>query len=126
MSRRRGRQPHLSITGHVEEMREDTDLADIDRLGQEYMGKPCPQRDRRRISAWIAVDGWPGCTRQARPNDCLPRPDQPEPDVLRAAQGSSDAIADRTESAPMGCYVGRSPWLRAAIGPGTYSCVLGM
>lgn len=51
MSPRRGREPHAGITGHVEEMREDTDLADIDRLAQEYMAKPCPQRDRRRISA---------------------------------------------------------------------------
>jgi hypothetical protein len=39
-------------------MREDTDLADIDRLARQYTGKPYPQRDRGRISAWIAVDGW--------------------------------------------------------------------
>jgi hypothetical protein len=51
---------HVSITGHVEEMREDTDLADIDRLAQQYLGTPYPRRDRRRISAWIAVDGWRG------------------------------------------------------------------
>ena len=37
------------------------------------MAKPCPQRDRRRISAWIALDGWlGGALRQAGPNDCLP------------------------------------------------------
>ena len=52
------RHTHVSITGHIEEMREDTDLADIDRLAQQYMGKPYPHRDHRRISAWIAVDGW--------------------------------------------------------------------
>jgi PPOX class probable F420-dependent enzyme len=40
---------HLSITGHVHEWREDTNLADIDR-------QPYPQRDRGRISAWIAVE----------------------------------------------------------------------
>jgi PPOX class probable F420-dependent enzyme len=51
---------HLSITGHVEEMREDPDLAGIDRLARQYTGKPYPQRDRGRISAWIAVDGWYG------------------------------------------------------------------
>ena len=51
---------HVSITGHVEEMRQDTDLADIDRLARQYTGKPYPQRDRGRISAWIAVDGWYG------------------------------------------------------------------
>jgi hypothetical protein len=49
---------HVSITGHVEEMREDTDLADIDHLARQYTGKPHPQRNR--ISAWIAVDGWYG------------------------------------------------------------------
>lgn len=56
-------------------MREDTDLVGIDRLAQQYMGKLYPQRDRRRISAWIAVDGWLGALRtaasQAGPNDCL-------------------------------------------------------
>jgi len=51
---------HLSITGHIDEMREDTGLADIDRIAQHYTGKPYPQRDRGRISAWIAVDGWHG------------------------------------------------------------------
>lgn len=51
---------HVSLTGHVEEMREDTDLADIDRLARQYTGKPYPQRDRGRISAWIAVDSWHG------------------------------------------------------------------
>ena len=51
---------HVSITGHVEELREDTGLADIDRLAQQYTGTPYPHRDRRRISAWIAVDGWHG------------------------------------------------------------------
>ena len=40
------------MTGHVEELREDTDLADIDRLARQYMGRPYPRRDRRWISAW--------------------------------------------------------------------------
>jgi len=51
---------HVSIIGHIDEMREDTGLADIDRIAQHYIGGPYPQRDRRRISAWIAVDGWHG------------------------------------------------------------------
>lgn len=51
---------HVSITGYVDELREDTGLADIDRLAQQYTGRPYPQRDRRRISAWIALDGWHG------------------------------------------------------------------
>jgi len=51
---------HVSITGHVEELRADTDLADIDRVAVHYTGQPYPQRDRRRISVLIAVDGWFG------------------------------------------------------------------
>jgi len=51
---------HLSIIGHIDEMRDDTDLADIDRVAMQYTGKPYPRRDRGRISAWIAVDGWHG------------------------------------------------------------------
>jgi PPOX class probable F420-dependent enzyme len=51
---------HLSITGHVDQMGEDTGLSGIDRLARHYTGTPYPQRDRRRISAWIAVDGWHG------------------------------------------------------------------
>jgi len=51
---------HVSITGHVEQMGEDTGLADIDRLARHYTGTPFSRRDRRRISAWIAVDGWYG------------------------------------------------------------------
>jgi len=51
---------HVSITGHVEQMGEDTDLADIDRLARHYTGAPFVRRGRRRISAWIAVGGWHG------------------------------------------------------------------
>jgi PPOX class probable F420-dependent enzyme len=51
---------HITLIGHVAEVREDTDLADIDRIATHYLGKPYPQRDRRRISAWIAVDRWHG------------------------------------------------------------------
>lgn len=51
---------HLGITGHVDEMRDDTDLADIDRVAMQYTGRPYPRRDRGRISAWIAIDGWHG------------------------------------------------------------------
>ena len=50
----------VTIIGHVSELREDTDLADIDRVARHYMGKPYPQRDRRRFSAWISADRWYG------------------------------------------------------------------
>ena len=49
---------HVSITGHIEDLREDTNLADIVRLAVHYTNQPYQQRDGRRISAWIAVDGW--------------------------------------------------------------------
>ena len=40
-------------------MQDDADLADIDVLARQYR-KPYPQRERRRMSAWMAVDGWHG------------------------------------------------------------------
>jgi PPOX class probable F420-dependent enzyme len=51
---------HISVTGHVDELRDDPDLADIDRISRHYTGNPYGQRDRGRVSAWIAVDGWHG------------------------------------------------------------------
>jgi PPOX class probable F420-dependent enzyme len=51
---------HLSIVGHVDQMAEDGDLSGIDRLARYYTGQPYPERERRRISAWIAVDSWHG------------------------------------------------------------------
>ncbi|MFJ5802280.1 PPOX class F420-dependent oxidoreductase [Streptomyces decoyicus] len=51
---------HLSLIGHIAEIRDDEELAGIDRLAQHYMGKPYPQRDRRRVSAWIEIDRWHG------------------------------------------------------------------
>lgn len=51
---------HISVTGHVDELRDDPDLADIDRISRHYTGSPYGQRDRGRVSAWIAVDGWHG------------------------------------------------------------------
>jgi PPOX class probable F420-dependent enzyme len=49
---------HISLTGHVDEIRADTGLADIDRVARHYTGRPFRSRDRRRISAWISLDGW--------------------------------------------------------------------
>ncbi|WP_328381402.1 PPOX class F420-dependent oxidoreductase [Streptomyces sp. NBC_00400] len=51
---------HLSIIGRVAALRDDEGLADIDRLAQQYLGKPYPQRDRRRVSAWVEIDRWHG------------------------------------------------------------------
>jgi len=51
---------HVSLQGRVVEMREDPDLADIDRLSQHYGRKPYPNRENGRVSAWIEVDRWHG------------------------------------------------------------------
>lgn len=58
---------HLSIQGRVVEMRPDEGLADIDRLSRHYGGRPYPNRERPRTSAWIEVDRWHGWGRQGRP-----------------------------------------------------------
>ena len=50
----------VTLIGHVSEWREDTDLADIDRVSRHYGGNPYPTRDRGRVSAWISVDRWYG------------------------------------------------------------------
>lgn len=49
---------HVSLQGKVVSLQDDPDLADIDRLSRAYTGKPYPQRDRRRVSAWIEVETW--------------------------------------------------------------------
>ncbi|MEU6113279.1 PPOX class F420-dependent oxidoreductase [Streptomyces sp. NPDC047117] len=51
---------HISIIGRVVEFRDDEGLADIDRLARQYLGKEYPQRDRKRVSAWIEIDRWHG------------------------------------------------------------------
>ncbi|GAA2254599.1 MULTISPECIES: PPOX class F420-dependent oxidoreductase [Streptomyces] len=51
---------HVTLVGRVTEMYDDEDLADIDLLARRYIGKPYPDRDRRRVSAWIEVDRWHG------------------------------------------------------------------
>ncbi|MCO6009805.1 PPOX class F420-dependent oxidoreductase [Actinoallomurus purpureus] len=51
---------HITLIGHLAEMRDDEDLADIDRLSRQYTGRPYPQRDRGRVSAWIEIDRWHG------------------------------------------------------------------
>ncbi|GHH70091.1 PPOX class F420-dependent enzyme [Streptosporangium violaceochromogenes] len=51
---------HVSVIGHVAEVRDDKDLTDIDRLSQHYTGQKYPRRDRGRVSAWIEIDRWHG------------------------------------------------------------------
>jgi PPOX class probable F420-dependent enzyme len=51
---------HVSIIGHVDELYEDSDMSDIDRIARHYTGGPYSDRDRGRFSALIAIDGWHG------------------------------------------------------------------
>ncbi|HEU0042332.1 MAG TPA: PPOX class F420-dependent oxidoreductase [Jiangellaceae bacterium] len=51
---------HVSVQGRVVEMKDDTDLVDVDRLAMHYNGRPYPNRQRARISAWIEIDSWHG------------------------------------------------------------------
>jgi PPOX class probable F420-dependent enzyme len=51
---------HISLIGRVGEVREDANLADIDRLAQHYLGQQYPQRDRSRFNAWIDIERWHG------------------------------------------------------------------
>jgi PPOX class probable F420-dependent enzyme len=51
---------HVSVQGRVVEIRDDTGLADADRLARRYLGVPYPKRERRRVSAWIEVERWHG------------------------------------------------------------------
>jgi PPOX class probable F420-dependent enzyme len=51
---------HVSLQGHVTEQRDDPDLTDIDRISKHYTGQAYPNRNRKRVSAWIEVDRWHG------------------------------------------------------------------
>jgi PPOX class probable F420-dependent enzyme len=51
---------HISIIGHVDEIYEDADMSDIDRIATHYTGGPYSDRDRGRFSALIAIDVWHG------------------------------------------------------------------
>ena len=51
---------HVSLQGRIVRWREDDGLADIDRLSRHYRGVVYSNRDRPRVSAWIAVERWHG------------------------------------------------------------------
>ncbi|WP_262852479.1 PPOX class F420-dependent oxidoreductase [Mumia quercus] len=51
---------HVTLMGSVVEMKEDVELADIDRIATHHTGRPYPRRDRGRVSAWIEVERWHG------------------------------------------------------------------
>ena len=49
---------HVMLRGHVAELMPDPQFTDIDRLPEHYTGRAYPQRDGRRVSAWIEVRSW--------------------------------------------------------------------
>ena len=49
---------HVSLLGRIVELRDDTDLADIDALARRYTGRPFRTRDSRRVSAWMRPERW--------------------------------------------------------------------
>ena len=49
---------HVTLTGVVERLEDDPDLADIDRLALRYQGHPFRNRDGKRVSAWVRVERW--------------------------------------------------------------------
>jgi PPOX class probable F420-dependent enzyme len=51
---------HVSLIGRVEELVADTDLTDIDRLSRHYNGRPYPDRESPRTTAWMTVETWHG------------------------------------------------------------------
>lgn len=51
---------HVSLIGHVAELRDDEDLADINRLSRHYTGQDYPDQVRPRVTALIEVDRWHG------------------------------------------------------------------
>jgi PPOX class probable F420-dependent enzyme len=52
---------HVSLRGRVT-LQDDPDLADVDRLSEQYTGRHYPDRQRPRVSAWMTVESyyvWP-------------------------------------------------------------------
>ena len=51
---------HVSLIGRIEELVDDVDLTDIDRLSRHYGGQPYPDRVSPRVSGWMTIDTWHG------------------------------------------------------------------
>lgn len=49
---------HISLRGRVVSLEDDADLTDINRISTHYIGRPYPDHDRARVSAWIEVLSW--------------------------------------------------------------------
>jgi PPOX class probable F420-dependent enzyme len=49
---------HVSLQGRVTELVDDQDLSGIDRLARHYTDREYPDRDSKRVNAWIGIDTW--------------------------------------------------------------------
>ncbi|GAA3297526.1 PPOX class F420-dependent oxidoreductase [Dactylosporangium vinaceum] len=49
---------HVSVTGTVAEIYDDTDMADIDRIAIHYTGKPYANRSNGRVTAVVDIKSW--------------------------------------------------------------------
>jgi PPOX class probable F420-dependent enzyme len=49
---------HVTLTGVVERLAADPDLADIDRLALRYQGNPFRNREAERVTAWVHCERW--------------------------------------------------------------------
>lgn len=44
---------HVSLTGLIVRIEDDTDMAEMDRLSRRYTGRPFARRGEHRVNAWI-------------------------------------------------------------------------
>jgi PPOX class probable F420-dependent enzyme len=49
---------HVTVVGPVVELRDDADLADIDRISRLYRGQPYRRRDEALVTAAAVVERW--------------------------------------------------------------------
>ena len=49
---------HVSLQGHVTELYDDRELADIDRLSRHYGGEAFANREAPRVSALVEIERW--------------------------------------------------------------------
>lgn len=51
---------HVSVQGAIDEIYDDVDLREIDRLSTHYTGKPYPNRESPRVYTHLTVERWHG------------------------------------------------------------------
>ena len=49
---------HVTLTGVIERLEDDPQLADIDRLALRYQGHRFRNREAARVSAWMRCERW--------------------------------------------------------------------